>query len=82
MEKIRVKIDWSGHNFGAVTECEALNGVVIVTAKTYEGVIKELSEGIKEHTAAMEHDGETVPEWLREGNYEYDIDFVGSMTIV
>lgn len=39
METIKVKIDWSDHDFGAVTKCEALGGVVIVTAKTHDALM-------------------------------------------
>ena len=74
METIKIKIDWSDHNFGAVTECEALDGIVIATAKTYDMLMEELSKAIQEHIASMEHDGETVPEWLRQGRYGYDIE--------
>lgn len=74
MEKVKVKIDWSDSNFGAVTECEALNGVVVVTAKTYDALMRELSEAIKEHVDGMRQDGEPVPGWLSQGDYEYDIE--------
>lgn len=74
MEKVKVKIDWSDHNFGAVTECEALGGVVIVTAKTYDALMEELPNAIQDHIMGMEQDGEIIPEWLRQGQYEYDIE--------
>lgn len=74
MEKVKVKIDWSDSNFGAVTECEALNGVVVVTAKTYDALMSDLSESIKEHVDGMRQDGEPVPVWLSQGDYEYDIE--------
>ena len=74
METIKIKIDWSDHNFGAVTECEAVDGIGIATAKTYVMLMEELSKAIQEHIASMEHDGETVPEWLRQGRYGYDIE--------
>lgn len=74
MEKVKVKIDWSDHNFGAVTECEVLGGVVIVTAKTYDALMEELPKAIQDHIMGMEQDGEIIPEWLRQGQYEYDIE--------
>lgn len=74
METVKVKIDWSDHNFGAVTECEALGGIVIVTAKTYDALIEELTKAIQEHIASLMQDGERVPEWIRQGQYEYDIE--------
>mgnify|MGYP002791103368 CR=1 FL=1 len=62
MEKIKVKVDWCDKNFGAVTEDDVLCGVVIATSKSYDGLMQELS------------DGETVPEWLVNGDYEFDVE--------
>lgn len=74
MEKIKVKIDWCDKNFGAVTEDEVLGGMVLATSKSYDGLIKELSDGIRQHVEWMLQNGETVPEWLVAGNYEFDIE--------
>ncbi len=74
MEKIKVLVDWCDKNFGAVTECEALNGLVTVTAKTYDGLIQELKEAVRLHVHYSVKDGEDVPEWLAAGEYEFDIE--------
>lgn len=75
MERIKVKIDWCNKNWAAVTEDEQLGGMVIVSAKTYDGIIKELREGISDQVIALKEDGEDVPQWLEQGNYEFDIEF-------
>lgn len=74
MEKIHVKVDWCEKNFGAVTECEALNGVVAVTHKTYEGLMEELREAVSLHVASCVEDGEAVPAWLAAGEYEFAVE--------
>jgi len=74
MEKIKVLVDWCDKNFGAVTECEALNGLVTVTAKTYDGLMRELKEAVRLHVHDSVEDGEDVPEWLAAGEYEFDIE--------
>lgn len=74
MEKIKVKIDWCDKNFGAVTECDALDGVVVVTGKTYESLLFNLEEAIREHVSGMVEEGEEVPEWLMQGDYELDVE--------
>lgn len=74
MEKIHVKVDWSEKNYGAVTECEALNGVVAVTAKTYDGLMADLAESVRFHVESCLKDGDTLPEWLEKGDYEFDIE--------
>ena len=74
MEKIHVKVDWCEKNYGAVTECEALNGVVAVTNKTYDGLINDLAAAVIEHVAGCMTDGDEMPEWLVSGDYEFDIE--------
>lgn len=70
MEKIHVKVDWCDKNFGAVTECEALDGVAVATHKTFDGLLAELREAIREHVT----DNENVPRWLADGEYEFDLE--------
>lgn len=74
MEKIHVKVDWCEKNYGAVTECEALGGVVAVTAKTYDGLLEELKSAIIEHVEGCVQDGDELPEWLVSGDYALDIE--------
>ena len=64
MEKIHVKVDWCDKNYGAVTECEALNGVVTVTNKTYDGLMADLGEAVRFHVEGCVADGDEMPEWL------------------
>mgnify|MGYP000273135094 FL=1 len=49
MEKIKVKVDWCDKNFGAVTEDDVLCGMVVATSKSYESLMIELSEAVREH---------------------------------
>ena len=74
MEKIKVKLDWCDKNFGAVTEDDVLCGVVIATSKSYDGLMQELSDAVCEHVEGLLQDGETVPEWLVNGDYEFDVE--------
>ena len=74
MEKIHVKVDWCEKNYAAVTECEALNGLVTVTNKTYEGLMKDLAEAVRFHVEGCTEDGDAMPEWLAAGDYEFDVE--------
>ena len=74
MEKIHVKVDWCEKNYGAVTECEALNGVVAVTAKTYDGLLADLADAVRFHVEGCVADGDPLPEWMVKGEYEFDIE--------
>lgn len=74
MEKIRVKVDWCDKNFGAVTEDDVLCGMVVVTSKSYDALMVELSEAVRQHVEGLLQDGEKVPGWLAAGEYEFDIE--------
>lgn len=74
MEKIKVKVDWCDKNFGAVTEEEVLCGMVVATAKSYEGLMASLSEAVHEHIQGLLQDGEELPQWLVDGEYEFDVE--------
>lgn len=74
MEKIKVKVDWCDKNFGAVTEDDALCGMVIATSKSYDGLMAELSDAVRQHVEGLSQDGEIVPEWLAVGDYEFDVE--------
>lgn len=75
MVRVKVKIDWCNKNWAAVTNDEQLCGMVIVTAKTYDALIKELRDGVAEHVMALKEENEDVPQWLEQGDYEFEIEF-------
>ncbi len=72
MEKIAVKIDWCDKNYAAVTEDERLNGMVIVTGKTYDILLDNLRKAIEEHV--QEETECAFPDWLTYGNYDFDVE--------
>lgn len=71
MEQIKVFIEWCDHNFGA-TFGDNVPGAVVLTAKTYDVLMKEIPETLQFHVEGMVTDGNEVPEWLRNGEYEFD----------
>jgi len=74
MEKINVKVEWFDKNYGA-TVGDNVPGAVVVTAKTYEELQKEVADTVKFHVEGMVEDGDDVPQWLREGDYEFEWNF-------
>ena len=62
MEKIIVDISWD-KNYGAVLE--EVNGVVIATHKTLEGVKKAFESALLFHIDGLMKDGDDIPEILR-----------------
>ncbi len=69
METIKVNIDWCDKNFGASVEDEKIEGCVVATHGTLEGVKKAISEALRFHVDGMVADGDQVPAWLSEGDY-------------
>jgi len=72
MEKIKVSISWSGDNYCANAQGDDLNGVIVATHKTLEGVKKEFQSALQFHIEGCLEDGDKLPEWLVSGNYEME----------
>lgn len=75
MEKIRVDVAWCDKNFGASLG-ENVPGAVVVTAKTFAELQKEVKDALDFHIEGMAKDGDEVPQWLAEGNYEFEYNFI------
>lgn len=69
MEKIIVEVRWCDHNFGA-TLSDNVPGAIVITAKTYDELQKEVPETLRFHLEGMEADGDEIPQWLADGDYE------------
>ena len=72
MEKLQVKIGWSGNNYSCVADDAALNGIVVVTQKTLSGLKNDFQESLQFHIEGCLQDGDNLPEWLISGQYELD----------
>jgi len=70
MKKIEVKIGWSGHNYSCVADDAILNGIIVVTNKTLEGLKKDFQESLQFHIEGCLQGGDVLPEWLVSGKYE------------
>lgn len=81
MEKIRVDVQWCDKNFGASLG-ENVPGAVVLTAKTYEQLLHDVPETLRFHVEGMIDDGDDVPQWLREGDYEFEYHLVDIATML
>lgn len=70
IEKIIVNVAWCDKNFGA-TFGDNVPGAVVFTASTFDELQKEAKETLDFHIQGLLADGEQVPEWLRNGEYEF-----------
>lgn len=71
MEIIVVNVSWCEHNFGASLS-DNVPGAVVVTAKTYDELNDEVRNTLQFHIEGMIADGDDVPQWLRDGDYELE----------
>ena len=71
MEKIEVNVSWCDKNFGASLS-ENVPGAVVITAKSYDELVDEVRETLKFHIEGMLADGDDVPQWLLDGDYELE----------
>ncbi|MEI7504171.1 MAG: helix-turn-helix transcriptional regulator [Paludibacter sp.] len=70
MERIEVKISWSGNNYCAGSG--AVGGVVLSTHKTFEGVKVAFADTFEFHVKGCLADGDQLPDYIQQGNYEFD----------
>lgn len=71
METIVVNVSWCEHNFGASLG-DNVPGAVVVTARTYDELVKEVQDTLKFHVEGMMADGDDVPQWLQDGDYVFE----------
>jgi len=71
MEKIVVNVSWCDKNYGASLS-ENVPGAVVITARSYDELVSEVREALSFHVEGMIADGDDVPQWLREGDYELE----------
>lgn len=81
MGKIKVDVQWCDKNFGASLG-NNVPGAVVLTAKTFEELKREVPETLHFHVEGMIADGEDVPQWLRDGDYEFEYNLLDVATML
>ena len=71
MEKIIVDVAWCDRNYGGSFGSN-VPGAVVFTAPTFEVLQKEAKESLEFHIEGLMENGEDVPEWLKNGDYEFE----------
>ena len=75
MEKIIVDVAWCDRNYGGSLGSN-VPGAVVLTAPTLEALQKEAKESLELHVEGLMENGEDVPEWLKNGDYEYEYNII------
>jgi predicted RNase H-like HicB family nuclease len=81
MEKIRVDVSWCEKNFSASLG-ENVHGAVVFTADTFAELQKEAKESLEFHVEGMVADGDDVPQWLVDGDYEFEYRFLDAISLL
>ena len=71
MEKVIVDVAWCNRNYGGSLGSN-VPGAVVFTAPTLEALQKEAKESLEFHVEGLMENGEDVPEWLKNGDYEFE----------
>lgn len=75
MEKIIVDVAWCDRNYGGSLGSN-VPGAVVLTAPTLEALQKEAKESLEFHVEGLMENGEDVPEWLKNGDYEFEYNII------
>lgn len=81
MEKIRVDVAWCKKNFSASLG-ENVPGAVVFTADTFSELQREAKESLEFHVDGMLADGDDVPQWLIDGDYEFEYNCIDATTLL
>lgn len=74
MKKLKVIIGWEEKNYSALCDDKDINGIVVDVHKDLEELKKSFAEGLKFHIEGCVEDGDPIPEYLQNGEYELDFE--------
>jgi DNA-binding phage protein len=75
MEKVIVNVSWCNKNFAASLG-DNVPGSVVFTADNFEELQREARESLEFHVQGMLSDGDDVPQWLVDGDYEFVYNYI------
>lgn len=75
MEKIIVDVAWCDRNYGGSLGSN-VPGAVVLTAPAFKALQKEAKESLEFHVEGLMENGEEVPEWLKNGDYEFEYNII------
>ena len=75
MEKVIVDVALCDRNYGGSLGSN-VPGAVVFTAPTFEVLQKEAKESLEFHIEGLMENGEDVPEWLKNGDYEFEYNII------
>ena len=80
-KNIKVYVEWTDKNLCASLS-DNVPGSIVVTAKNIIELKREVAKTLKFHIEGMFADGDEVPQWLVEGKYEFDYEYLSAAALI
>jgi transcriptional regulator with XRE-family HTH domain len=80
-KKIRVEVSWCGNGFSA-SVADVVSGFFAFAAETFAELQIEVVEGIDSHIKGMVANGNKVPWWLAQKEYEFEYKFLDARSLL
>lgn len=80
-EIIKVFVGWTEKNFSASLS-DNVPGAVVIAAKDVAELKREVIETLRFHVEGMLVDGDEVPQWLADGDYELEYEYISAAALI
>ena len=81
MEKVIVNVSWCNKNFAARLG-DNVPGAVVFTADNFDDLQREARASLEFHVQGMLADGDEVPQWLADGDYEFVYNYADTAALL
>ena len=78
---IKVYVEWAEKNFSA-SFGDNVPGAVVIAARDINELKREVEETLRFHVEGMLDDGDEVPQWLANGEYELEYSYVSVAALI
>ena len=80
-EIIKVFVEWTEKNFSASLS-DNVPGAVVIAAKDITELKREVIETLRFHVEGMLADGDEIPQWLTDGDYELEYEYISAAALI
>ena len=80
-EIIKVFVGWTEKNFSASLS-DNVPGAVVIAAKDVAELKREVIETLRFHVEGMLADGDEIPQWLADGDYELEYEYISAAALI
>ena len=80
-EIIKVFVEWTEKNFSASLS-DNVPGAVVIAAKDITELKRDVIETLRFHVEGMLADGDEIPQWLADGDYELEYEYISAAALI